>query len=53
MANNFSSEQDIERALKRHFASEADDLRAPENLWESLEGRLEGQPAVAEAGGRS
>ncbi len=35
----------MERALKRHFAAEADDLRAPENLWESLEGRLEGPPA--------
>ena len=44
MASNYSSEQDMERALKRHFASEGDDLRAPENLWESLEGRLEGQP---------
>ena len=41
MSNNYSSEQDIERALQRHFASEADDLRAPDNLWESLEGRLE------------
>ena len=44
MASNYSSDQDIERALKRHFASEASDLRAPDNLWESLEGRLEGQP---------
>ena len=45
MASNYSSDQDMERALKQHFAAEADDLRAPENLWESLEGRLEGQPA--------
>ena len=45
MASIYSSEQDMERALKRHFASEGDDLRAPENLWESLEGRLEGPSA--------
>ena len=45
MASNYSSDQDIERALKRHFGAEASDLRAPENLWESLEGRLEGQSA--------
>ena len=45
MASNYSSDQDMERALKRHFAAEANDLRAPENLWELLEGRLEGQPA--------
>ena len=45
MASNYSSDQDMERALKQHFAAEADDLRAPENLWELLEGRLEGQPA--------
>ena len=45
MASDYSSEQDMERALKRHFASEENDLRAPKNLWESLEGRLEGPPA--------
>ncbi len=45
MASDYSSDQDMERALKRHFASEENDLRAPKNLWESLEGRLEGPPA--------
>ena len=35
----------MERALKQHFEAEANDLGAPENLWELLEGRLEGQPA--------
>ena len=47
MASNYSSDQDMERALKQHFEAEANDLGAPENLWESLEGRLEGQPRVA------
>ncbi|MCY3802212.1 MAG: von Willebrand factor type A domain-containing protein [Chloroflexi bacterium] len=41
MATNYLSDQDIERALKQHFAAEANELRAPVNLWESLEGRLE------------
>ena len=45
MASNYSSDQDMERALKQHFEAEANDLGAPENLWELLEGRLEGQPA--------
>ena len=44
MASNYSSDQDMEGTLRRHFASEADDLRAPTNLWESLEGRLEPHP---------
>ena len=47
MATNHLSDQDIERALKDHFAAEADDLRAPENLWESLEGRLEEQTVLS------
>ena len=45
MASNYSSDQDMERTLRGHFAAEADDLRAPTNLWESLEGRLEPHPA--------
>ena len=45
MASNYSPDQDMERTLRRHFAAEADDLRAPTNLWESLEGRLEPHPA--------
>ena len=44
MASNYGSDQDMERALRAHFAEEAQDLRAPENLWESLEGRLDLQP---------
>ncbi len=45
MASNFSPDQDMEGTLRRHFAAEADDLRAPTNLWESLEDRLEPHPA--------
>ena len=45
MANNYSPDQDMEGTLRRHFAAEADDLRAPSNLWESLEDRLEPHPA--------
>ena len=45
MASNYLSDQDIERALRQYFAAEANDLRAPENLWASLEGRLEVQAA--------
>ena len=44
MASNYLSDQEIERALKQYFAAEANELRAPEDLWESLEDRLEGQP---------
>ena len=45
MASNYSPDQDMEGTLRRHFAAEADDLRAPTNLWESLEDRLEPHPA--------
>ena len=45
MASNYSSDQDMERVLRQHFAGEAEDLRAPSNLWESLESRLEPRPA--------
>ena len=44
MASNYGSDQDMERALRAHFAAEAEELRAPENLWESLEERLDLQP---------
>ena len=44
MASNYSSEQDMERTLRQHFSEEADDLRAPTNLWDSLEQRLEPHP---------
>ncbi len=43
MASNHSSYQDMGRVLREHFAAEANDLRAPANLWESLESRLEPQ----------
>ena len=45
MASNYSSDQDMERVLRQHFAGEAEDLRAPSNLWDSLESRLEPRPA--------
>ena len=44
MASNYSSEQDMEHTLRQHFSEEADDLRAPTNLWDSLEQRLEPHP---------
>ena len=44
MASNYSSEPDMERTLRQHFSEEADDLRAPTNLWDSLEQRLEPHP---------
>ena len=37
MARN---DTDMERILREHFAAEAADLRAPDGLWERLEGRL-------------
>ena len=45
MASNYPTDQDMEGALREHFAAEAQDLRAPQNLWESLEGRMDLQPA--------
>ena len=44
MASNYSSEQDMEHTLRQHFSEEADDLRAPTTLWDSLEQRLEPHP---------
>ena len=44
MAGNYGSDQDMERALREHFATEAQDLRAPQDLWESIEDRLDLQP---------
>ena len=40
MARNDSFDTDVERILREHFAAEAADLRAPDGLWERLEGRL-------------
>ncbi|MDE2902739.1 MAG: von Willebrand factor type A domain-containing protein [Chloroflexota bacterium] len=44
MASNYGSDQEMERGLREHFAAEAQDLRAPDNLWESIEGRMDLQP---------
>lgn len=40
MARNDPFDTDVERILREHFAAEAADLRAPDDLWERLEGRL-------------
>ena len=40
MARNDMPDQEMERRLREHFAEEARDLQAPEDLWERLEGRL-------------
>ena len=45
MASNYPTDQDMERTLREHFAAEAQDLRAPQNVWESIEGRMDLQPA--------
>ena len=45
MASNYPTDQDMERELREHFEAEAQELRAPQNLWESLEGRMDLQPA--------
>ena len=37
---NDAPDHDMERRLRDHFATEADDLRAPEDLWERLESQL-------------
>ena len=44
MAYNDSQDKDIERILRDHFASESEDLRAPTDPWEKLEGQMEDQP---------
>ena len=41
MAPNYSSDEALGEALREYFAAEAPSLRAPTNLWNSLEGRLE------------
>ena len=45
MASNYPTNEDMERALREHFETEAENLRAPQNLWETLEGRMDLQPA--------
>ena len=37
---NDAPDHDMERRLRDHFATEADDLRAPGDLWERLESQL-------------
>ena len=44
MASNYGSDQEMERALRDHFAAEAEDLQAPENLWLTLEGQMDLPP---------
>ena len=45
MARNEMPDQDMENRLREHFAEEARELRAPDDLWARLEGRLgEQQP---------
>ncbi|MDE2898456.1 MAG: von Willebrand factor type A domain-containing protein [Chloroflexota bacterium] len=44
MASNYGSDQEMERALREHFEAEAEDLRAPQNLWQSIEGQMDLQP---------
>ncbi|MCY3958531.1 MAG: von Willebrand factor type A domain-containing protein [Chloroflexi bacterium] len=44
MASNYGSDQEMERALREHFEAEAEDLRAPQNLWQSIEGQMDMQP---------
>ncbi|MCY3913152.1 MAG: von Willebrand factor type A domain-containing protein [Chloroflexi bacterium] len=41
MAPNYSTDESLGDALREYFAAEAPSLRAPSNLWDSLEGRLE------------
>ena len=41
MAPNYLSDQDLGDALREYFATEAPSLRAPTDLWHTLEGRLE------------
>ena len=41
MARNDSLDRGMERMLRDHFAAESDRLRAPEDTWQRLEGRLD------------
>ena len=40
MARNDMPDQEMERKLREHFAEEAPDLQAPDDLWDRLEDRL-------------
>ena len=41
MAPKYSTDESLGDALREYFAAETPSLRAPTNLWDSLEGRLE------------
>ena len=40
MAPNDAFDQEMERRLREHFTEEASELRAPDDLWDRLEGQL-------------
>ncbi len=40
MARNDTPDHEMERRLMEHFSEEARELRAPDDLWDRLEGRL-------------
>ena len=40
MMRNDSPDPEMERRLRDHFAAEAEDLQAPDDLWDRLEGQL-------------
>ena len=40
MMRNDSPDPEMERRLREHFAAEAADLRAPDDVWDRLEGQL-------------
>ena len=40
MARNDMPDQEMEQKLREHFAEEAPDLQAPDDLWDQLENRL-------------
>ena len=45
MARNDGPDREMERRLREHFSEEARELRAPDDLWARLEGRLGKQRA--------
>ncbi len=55
MARNDDQDPKLERDLRGHFTSSGDDLRAPDDMWSRLEGRLGEQRApfsLSKLGGR-
>ncbi|MXW36467.1 MAG: hypothetical protein F4Z60_13700, partial [Chloroflexi bacterium] len=45
MMRNDSPDPEMERRLRDHFVEEAQDLQAPDDLWDRLESRLGEQQA--------